>query len=407
MSDMLDDIDWSSLTHAYGSAEDVPELIRALGSPEEQARADARYELYGNIYHQGTRYEATAYAVPYLLQLATDAKTPDRADLIRLLASLATGDVSDDAVTGFPVRQLRESLASFGEAQVQRIGGLREQWLAAFVNGRPAYQRPWNRDEAVLLDTYYGLRAYDAVRAGVPALVDLLTDADAEVAGAAAYTLAWFPEAAEITGPSLESLASDADAPVALAGTALLALALSSAAGADPYQPLLRQFMDSGDSTLRWAGATAWAILAGAGSPREARTELAVQARREPEQVHFALWQASMADWALLLLDVADPEQAESVRAELVAARLERLPANKPWHNYLTAPFALAFPDGPPTQPPAYRVLTKPQKLLVDHLRERPEGFDHRSSGPQGLLKQHLLPADHAQLAEYAPGDQW
>lgn len=52
-------------------------------------------------------------------------------------------------------------------------------------------------------------------------------------------------------------------------------------------------------------------------------------------------------------LDMADPEQAESVRAELVAARLERLLPDKPWHNYLTAPFALAFPDGPPTQPPA------------------------------------------------------
>jgi hypothetical protein len=397
---MLDDIDWSGLTHAYGSAQDVPELLRALGSPEKQVRADARYELYGNIYHQGTRFEATAYAVPYLLQLATDASIRDRATLIRLLASLATGDVSAHAVTGFPVRHLRESVASFGEAQVQRIGRLREQWLAAFVNRRPTNSRPWNRDEGVLLDTYYGLRAYDAVRAGVPALVALL--ADAEVAGAAAYTLAWFPEAADVTGPALESLARDADAPVALASTALLALALASAAGADAYSPLLRRFMDSGDSTLRWAGATAWAILAGAGSPREARTELAVQARREPEQVYFGWWQVSMADWALLLLEVADPEHAESVRAELVATRLERLPPDKPWHNYLTAPFALAFPDGRPTQLPTYPGLTKPQKLLVDHLREHPEAFNHRSSGPQGLLKQHLLPADHAQLVEYA-----
>ncbi|MGW5669394.1 hypothetical protein [Micromonospora sp. NPDC003776] len=406
MSALLDEIDWSTLTHAYGSAEDVPDLLRALASPDEQVRADAQYELYGNIYHQGTRFEATAYAVPYLLHLVGDPLTRDRADLIMLLASLATGDVYTEVVAGFPVRRLRESVAGFGEVQARRVGALRQQWLGGFVNGRPTSPRPWSRDEGALLDVWYGLRAYDAVRAGVPVLVDLLADADAEMAGAAAYALAWFPEAADLTGPVLESLAGDADVPVALAGTALLALALTATVNADAYRPLLRAFLDSGDATLRWAGATAWAILAGTDSPQEARTELAVQARREPEQVHFALWQTSMADWALLLLDVVDPEQAEGVRVELVGARLDRLPPDKPWHNHLTAPFALAFPDGPPTEAPAYDDLTRSQRLLVDHLWQYPEGFAHRTGGPQGLLRQHLLPTDPAQLAEYAATDQ-
>lgn len=406
MSALLDEIDWSTLSHAYGSAEDVPELLRALTSPDEQVRADAQYELYGNIYHQGTRFEATAYAVPYLLHLVSDPLTPDRPDLVMLLASLATGDVYTEVVTGFPVRWLRESVAGSGAAQAQRIAALRQQWLRGFVNGRPTSPRPWTRDEGALLDLWYGLRAYDAVRAGVPVLVDLLADTDAEVAGAAAYTLAWFPEAADRTGPALESLAGDPDAPVELAGTALLALALTATVGADPYRPLLRTFLASGDATLRWAGATAWGILAGADSPPEVRTELAVQARREPEQVCFALWQTSMADWALLLLDTVDPEQAEDVRVELVRSWLDRLPPDRPWHNHLTAPFALAFPDGPPTEAPAYGDLTRSQRLLVEHLRQHPEGFAHRTSGPQGLLRQHLLPTDPAQLAEYAAVDQ-
>jgi len=31
----LDSIDWSALTHAYGSAEDVPELLRRLAAGDE------------------------------------------------------------------------------------------------------------------------------------------------------------------------------------------------------------------------------------------------------------------------------------------------------------------------------------------------------------------------------------
>jgi hypothetical protein len=37
----LDDIDWAALKHAYGTAEDVPELIRNLGSGDVPTRVPA------------------------------------------------------------------------------------------------------------------------------------------------------------------------------------------------------------------------------------------------------------------------------------------------------------------------------------------------------------------------------
>lgn len=87
----IDDIDWHSLQHAYGPADDVPELLRLLASDDEAVREDAWHELYGTIWHQGTVYEASAYAVPFLLRLFADQRTPDRHAVLEMLQSLAAG----------------------------------------------------------------------------------------------------------------------------------------------------------------------------------------------------------------------------------------------------------------------------------------------------------------------------
>ena len=91
MLDKLDQVDWKQLTHAYGAAEDVPALIRALMSQDKSKRAEAIYELFGNIWHQGTVYEATAYAVPFLIELLDSPNTPDRSSVACLLTSIADG----------------------------------------------------------------------------------------------------------------------------------------------------------------------------------------------------------------------------------------------------------------------------------------------------------------------------
>jgi hypothetical protein len=49
------------------------------------------WHLCGNIWHQGSVYEATAYAVPFLVQLAADPLVPDRLGILQLLALIATG----------------------------------------------------------------------------------------------------------------------------------------------------------------------------------------------------------------------------------------------------------------------------------------------------------------------------
>ncbi|MEU3981634.1 hypothetical protein AB0F77_16280 [Streptomyces sp. NPDC026672] len=89
----LDDVRWHELTHAYGSAEDVPELIRALYEGGETA-GEAIYELFGNIHHQGSVYPASAPSVPFLAHAVLHAPGK-RDELLMLLAVLADHDPED------------------------------------------------------------------------------------------------------------------------------------------------------------------------------------------------------------------------------------------------------------------------------------------------------------------------
>jgi hypothetical protein len=69
MLEGLDSIPWGKLRHAYGRASDVPGDLRALRSDQPGIREGALDRLYGTIFHQGKRYEATPYAVPFLCEL--------------------------------------------------------------------------------------------------------------------------------------------------------------------------------------------------------------------------------------------------------------------------------------------------------------------------------------------------
>jgi hypothetical protein len=91
MLEGLDSIDWSKLRHAYGAATNVPDQIRSLLSEDESVREEAMYDLCGNILHQGTVYEASAYAVPFLQELLKSPKTPNTASIATLLAEMACG----------------------------------------------------------------------------------------------------------------------------------------------------------------------------------------------------------------------------------------------------------------------------------------------------------------------------
>ncbi|MFE0453824.1 HEAT repeat domain-containing protein [Streptomyces sp. NPDC058914] len=88
MFDGLHDIDWASMEHAYGSAEEVPALLWALRSPDAEERREALDRFHGAVHHQGSVYLPTAASLPFLFELAADGATPDRAAVVALLVSI-------------------------------------------------------------------------------------------------------------------------------------------------------------------------------------------------------------------------------------------------------------------------------------------------------------------------------
>lgn len=118
MLEGLDAVDWASLTHAYGEATDVPGLLRSLLSSDPKVREDAVYELFGNIWHQGTVYSASVAAVPFLYELLTAPGAQGKPAIALLLASIAggVGYLEVHAVGDFGDPTWREILAEQGKS---------------------------------------------------------------------------------------------------------------------------------------------------------------------------------------------------------------------------------------------------------------------------------------------------
>ena len=144
-------LDWNKYSHAYGSAKDVPEMIRGLASNDKSVRENSMYSLCSSIAHQGTVYDATVHAIPFLLELLSAPRVADKSDLLQFLACLAAGSGCDHdvlashsaVVEGTTLflqflnsseRQLRLSvpyvLAECVERQVDVDRGLRQAILA-------------------------------------------------------------------------------------------------------------------------------------------------------------------------------------------------------------------------------------------------------------------------------------
>jgi hypothetical protein len=117
-------VDWSALRSTYESGEVVRDIVLRLGSPDP-AEVKWAWEQIGEtvLQHQGTVYPATAAAAPFLCQLALDAATPWRAQLITELAFLSLGDDQPFAPAG-TARAVRDGIRS-------SIGQLLSLWGTA------------------------------------------------------------------------------------------------------------------------------------------------------------------------------------------------------------------------------------------------------------------------------------
>ena len=68
----LESDDWSQLTHAYGAANDTPDLLAKLAVYPSKDGYDSEpfFSLWSSLCHQGDTYTAAYAAVPHMLQFA-------------------------------------------------------------------------------------------------------------------------------------------------------------------------------------------------------------------------------------------------------------------------------------------------------------------------------------------------
>jgi hypothetical protein len=107
----IDRVPWSDLENAYGRGPDegdhadVRAALALLSEAVPYASDEAINRFYGNICHQGTIYEATAYVVPFLAAYAAGADVTKEsfdqvADLLRQIALAASFDAPHGSHAG-------------------------------------------------------------------------------------------------------------------------------------------------------------------------------------------------------------------------------------------------------------------------------------------------------------------
>lgn len=233
-------VDWAALQHHYGSAADVPELLRRCAGPDAGDAEDASSELLNLLFHQGGWIcSAAPAALPFLLRLAARPDVPARRGLLELVAVLAheAGRIPDRSLDpGWP-----------------------PAWAAA-----------------------------------LPAVLALLDDPDPSVRCAAADVVGAGASPGESTLPALLRRWRVEDDPVTRLD---LVLALGRAALREPagahageVRRLLRDLLDAPEAQLRLAAVHALAP-ADPGLPGR-RLDLLLEAVRDPG---VALWQRTSA----------------------------------------------------------------------------------------------------------------
>ena len=86
----LDNPKWKELNHAYGSASDIPALLKALPDAPIRQEHDTEpwFSLWSAICHQCDVYSASYAAMPYIVSAAAQRRPEDRAEYFLMAGTI-------------------------------------------------------------------------------------------------------------------------------------------------------------------------------------------------------------------------------------------------------------------------------------------------------------------------------
>jgi len=162
MLEGLNKVDWQNVRHRNGPADNVPKLLQDLLSNDKKTQSSAILQLFNNIWHHGTVYEATALAVPFLYEILESPFCFERFSIVWLLGAIANGSSEHQA------------------------------------------QHPEKEDKELI----WAKNAHIAVRQGVKTILGLLDEKDKDLRLPVVLLLASLPEEAAQIKPILSSILS-------------------------------------------------------------------------------------------------------------------------------------------------------------------------------------------------------
>ncbi|MGW3892136.1 hypothetical protein ACWD69_25895 [Micromonospora chokoriensis] len=344
MNDYLDAIDWDSLQGPYGPASDVPRLLQTLRSPDAAARGEAEEQLDDHLQHQGLVEEPAAAAAPYLIDLLADQEAPDRLVAYRLLRTIL------DCVELYESPRRTSDVPTLSELASQRS----DWWLSRSPEWRKhgGYQRP--------VTNPWHAAAYEAVRAGVPAYLQVLQDPDPGLRLGIASLLAAFPQEWATMSPVLaQRLAVETDPAVAAE------MCIAAGLAGQPSDAAIV------DAVRRWRGNPNRLVHRGAliglvrllPAPDTALLAEVADCLMEPVQD----WDSQAGAMANYTASALGGLTANSV-PQLAGLLLERMRVPDPQrHDFqaLQTLLGLAFPDGPLPDGTAFDDLSLLQQEVV------------------------------------------
>lgn len=182
--------DWAALSHAYGGAEDVPDMLTALRNGDAE---QAAHDLWASVLHQGSLYDATAPAVAEICTVLTNrtkARVEQAGWLVASAVAAAHANPPDEphvaavlaaAEPAWPwaKRAITQKRTAEIAAEVLAVHQDRAAEAVALLTGAA---QTWP-DRSVFL------KAIHALDPASPVLTRALDDPDADLAATAAVML--------------------------------------------------------------------------------------------------------------------------------------------------------------------------------------------------------------------------
>ncbi|MFC0504884.1 HEAT repeat domain-containing protein [Micromonospora costi] len=396
-----DAVDWSAVQHAYGPAVEVPDLLGRLRSRDREARRSAYQRLMKLLVHQGSRYEASAVATPFLVEIVADPKAPDRFAACQVLAAIAVGDESSWLIDRPDVANARREVERQGHLTRVQLEREQAEWAAAGSTDHERRARA-RRNEFSDVESdrdaaRWQIAAYDAARAGVPAYIAALASPEPPVRLHAAHLLAWFPEERESIAPALARLIGSEPEPV-VAAVACVAAGLCGSVDNSELVNALSARRGSDNRGERWSAVLGLARLVSRPDRPLIEELYGCLSGAVGPIPYWPFLHGDMATFAALTVRDLDPSFAPD-RVQILIDRLNAPADDTDRYLLMRAALDTAFPNGPVADGTAFTELSDDQRTAVVGLQR--SGILNDGMMVSMLLGAYNLPGDETAMTRW------